>query len=65
MEKQNWAMNEPGLSQSIIGEYMGTVKTDYLMVKVNFAIHMEENILVPGKMGKKMVKGYIHILMEE
>ena len=24
--KTNWAMNEPGLSQSIIGEYMGTVK---------------------------------------
>ena len=28
---------------------------DYLMFKVNFAIHMEENILVLGKMGKEMV----------
>ena len=41
-------MNEPDLNQTKIGEYMG-------MVKVNFAIHMEENILVLGKMGEKMV----------
>ena len=48
-------MNEPDLNQTKIGEYMGTVKNDYLMVKVNFAIHMEGNILVLGKMEKKMV----------
>ena len=30
-------------------------KTDCLTVKVNFAIHIEENILVLGKMGKEMV----------
>ncbi len=51
----NWTMNEPDLNQTKIGEYMGTVENGLPHVKVNFAIYMEENILVPGKMGKKMV----------
>ena len=38
-----------------LGNIVEQSKRDYLMVKVNFAINMEENILVLGKMGKKMV----------
>ncbi len=38
-----------------LGNIVEQSKTDYLMVKVKFVIHMEENILVLGKMGKEMV----------
>ena len=51
----NWTKEKSDLNESRIGEYVEQSKRDYLMVKVNFAIHMEENILVLGKMGKKMV----------
>ena len=48
-------MNEPDLNQTKIAEYMVTVKNGLPRSQVNFAIYMEENILVLGKMGKKMV----------
>ena len=51
----NWTKEKSDLNESRIGEYRGTVKKGLPHVKVNFAIHMEENILVLGKMGKEMV----------
>ena len=50
----NWTKEESDLKQSRIGS-SGTVKTDYLMVRVKFVIPWRENILVLGKMGKEMV----------
>ena len=51
----NWTKEKSDLNESRIGKRVEQSKGDYLMVKVNFAIHMEENILVFGKMGKEMV----------
>ena len=51
----NWTKEKSDLNESKLGNIVEQSKRDYLMVKVNFAIHMEENILVLGKMGKEMV----------
>ena len=51
----NWTKEESDLNQSRIGEYSGTVKTGLPHGQGQFVIHMEENILVLGKMGKEMV----------
>ena len=51
----NWTKEKSDLNESRIGEYSGTVKKGLPHGQGNFAIHMEENILVLGKMGKKMV----------
>ena len=62
----NWTMNEPDLNQTKIGEYMGTVKNGLPHGQGQLCYsHGGKYILVLGKMGKKMVKGYIHTLMEE
>ena len=62
----NWTINGYDLNQSRIGEYCGTVKNGLPNGQGQLCYsHGGKYILVLGKMGKKMVKEYIHILMEE
>ena len=63
--KTNWTMNEPDLSQSKIGEYMRTVKNGLPNGQGQLCYSHGGKYNCSWKDGKKMVKGYIHTLMEE